>query len=44
MPESSTSTWEHDPIALLGLGVFDSTVDSDSLGEVGYRLGSGGWE
>jgi len=31
VPESPTGTWEDDPITLLGLGVLDSTVDSNSL-------------
>lgn len=28
--KTSSSTWEDDPITLLGLGVLDSTVDSDT--------------
>ena len=31
MSESSTGTWEDDPVTLLGLGVLDGTVDSDAL-------------
>lgn len=31
--KSSTSTWEDDPITLLGLGVLDGTVDGDACAE-----------
>lgn len=32
--KSSTSTWDDDPVTLLGLGVFDGTVDCDALDHV----------
>lgn len=44
MSEPSTGTWKDDPVALLGLGVLDSTVNSNSLNHVkiGHRLDNGG--
>ena len=34
MSESSTGTWEDYPVALLGLGVLDGTVNGDTLNHV----------
>ena len=34
MSESSASTWEDHPVAMLGLGVLDGTIDSDTLNRV----------
>ena len=45
MSESSTSTWEDHPVALLGLGVLDGTVDGNTLNrevKIIQRLDNGG--
>lgn len=34
--ESSTSTWDNDPVTLLCLGVLDGAIDRDTLNHVKF--------